>query len=128
MFKGGAPIVLQVLSLAADHVIKVGDLRTQSCLQTIAPQDWATPEDAHPSAMVYDGNRKRMVSIKHRPAAWPHKCISDQSSAHQSPLVAALLNTTFDVVGCPFLPAALLLLWRSRSPDLHFHVMQFVLA
>ena len=92
------PVLAQVLSLAADHILKVWDLRTQGCLQTISPQDWPTPEDAQPTAMMYDSNRRRMVSIKHRPAAWPHKCVSDQSSAHQSALVGALVNTTFDVV------------------------------
>lgn len=89
---------MQVLSMAADHVIKVWDLRTQGCLQTIAPADWVAPEDANPTAMSYDVTRKRMVSIKHKPAIWQHKCISDQSSAHQAALVGALVNTTFDVV------------------------------
>lgn len=93
----------QVVSLAADHVIKVWDLRTQGCLQTIAPVNWSHPEDAHPTALLYDAPRKRLACIKHRPAAWPQKCVSDQSSAHQSPLVAALSNSTFDVVRPSFL-------------------------
>ena len=107
-------MLMQVMSLAADHIIKVWDLRTQGCLQTIAPSDWPVAEDAHPSALMYDGGRKRLISIKHRPAAWPHKCVSDQSSAHQSPLVGALLNTTFDVVS----PMPLLLILPSLCGEM----------
>ena len=48
---------LQVVSMAADSVIKVWDLRNHRCIQTIADLDWPSPEDAHPSAMMYDPSR-----------------------------------------------------------------------
>ena len=52
------------MSLGADHVVKVWDLRNQKCLQTIAPKDWgvAAVEDSHPTCMAYDASRQRLVS------------------------------------------------------------------
>ncbi|KAK9807406.1 hypothetical protein WJX73_001378 [Symbiochloris irregularis] len=88
----------QVMSLSSDSVIKVWDLRTQGCLQTISPLDWGQPEDANPTAICFDSGKKRLVSIKHRPAVWSQKCISDLSSSHETPLVGALVNASFDMV------------------------------
>ncbi len=48
---------VQVVSMAADNVIKVWDLRNHRCIQTIADVDWPSQEDAHPSAMMYDPAR-----------------------------------------------------------------------
>ncbi len=50
-------LVAQVVSMAADNVIKVWDLRNHRCIQTIADVDWPSQEDAHPSAMMYDPAR-----------------------------------------------------------------------
>lgn len=46
--------VVQVISKAADNVIKVWDLRNHRCIQTITDLDWPSQEDAHPSVMMYD--------------------------------------------------------------------------
>jgi len=47
-----------VISLGADSVIKVHDLRTNRCLQTIAAYDWPSPADAKPAALLYDARRR----------------------------------------------------------------------
>ncbi len=49
---------MQVISLGADSVIKVHDLRTNRCLQTIAAYDWPSPADAKPAALLYDARRR----------------------------------------------------------------------
>ena len=46
--------VVQVISMAADNVVKVWDLRNHRCVQTITDADWPSQEDAHPTAMMYD--------------------------------------------------------------------------
>ena len=84
--------------MSADSMIKVWDLRTQGCLQTITPQSWPQAEDSCPTALTFDGVRRRLVTIKHRPAAWPQRCISDLSCAHAAPLVGGLVNSAFQVV------------------------------
>ena len=48
----------QVISLGADSVIKVHDLRTNLCLQTIAAHDWPAAADAKPAALLYDARRR----------------------------------------------------------------------
>lgn len=53
---------VQLVSLAADKVVKVWDLRNQKCLQTISPKDWTSAEDARPSCLAYDSERQRLVS------------------------------------------------------------------
>lgn len=45
---------VQVISMAADNVVKVWDLRNHRCVQTIIDADWPSQEDAHPTAMMYD--------------------------------------------------------------------------
>ena len=47
----------QVVSMAADNVIKVWDLRNHRCIQTVTDLDWPSQEDAHPSVMMYDTAR-----------------------------------------------------------------------
>ena len=47
----------QVVSMAADNVIKVWDLRNHRCIQTITDLDWPSQEDAHPCVMMYDPAR-----------------------------------------------------------------------
>ncbi len=39
-------------------MIKVHDLRTNRCLQTIAAYDWPSPADAKPAALLYDARRR----------------------------------------------------------------------
>ena len=48
---------VQVVSMAADNVIKVWDLRNHRCIQTITDLDWPSQDDAHPSVMMYDHGR-----------------------------------------------------------------------
>ena len=48
-----------MISLGADSVIKIHDLRTNRCLQTIAAHDWLAAADAKPAALLYDARRRR---------------------------------------------------------------------
>jgi hypothetical protein len=60
----------QVISLDADSVIKVHDLRTNRCLQTIAGHDWPAAADAKPAALVYDARRRcDALRLSHVPKA-----------------------------------------------------------
>jgi hypothetical protein len=86
------------MSLAADKVIKLWDLRNQRCLQTIVAADWPLKEDAAPNCALYDGVRHRLVTAGLRPAVWQHACASDDMGGHREPLVAALFNSAFHVV------------------------------
>jgi hypothetical protein len=94
-------LLLQVISMAADKVIKIWDLRNHRCIQTITDTDWPTPEDNKPYSLIYDSSRSRMVTAAHCPVVWHHMCVSDDVSGHKHPLVAALYNNFFQVVRMP---------------------------
>jgi WD40 repeat protein len=76
----------QVFTLAADRVIKVWDLRTHRCLQTLAEDDWARKDTSAPNCIVYDGSRRRLVSAQHHPYIWHHKMTSLDRTGHREPL------------------------------------------
>lgn len=44
-----------------------------------------------------------MVTAFHRLAVWPHMRVSDDNAGHEEPLIAAVYNNTFQVVGPPTL-------------------------
>ena len=113
----------QVVSLAADHVIKVWvrapvlllkcavsgcghaghplraqDLRSSRCMQTIDEADWRAPEDARPTALMYDAACHRLITASRRPLAWAKASESNALPTHAEPLVTALYNTLFNVV------------------------------
>ncbi len=73
---------VQVVSMAADNVIKVWDLRNHRCIQTITDVDWPSQEDAHPSAMMYDPARSAVLLPSHiykkLPCKWARLACSAQ--------------------------------------------------
>lgn len=87
-----------VFTLGVDSVIKVWDLRTHRCLQTIGTDDWVKPGENRPTALVYDGVQRRLVTALTRPYVWPHKIVSQDRTGHQDPIRGALYNPTFHVV------------------------------
>ena len=67
-------------------------------MQTINETDWRTPEDAHPTALMYDATCHRLITAGRRPLAWARSSGSTELATHAEPLVAALYNTLFNVV------------------------------
>ena len=56
-----------LMSLGSDHLVKIWDLRTNKCLQTIGEEDWARREEAKPVALLYDGTHRRLVTAVNKP-------------------------------------------------------------
>lgn len=88
----------QLFSMSVDNVIKVWDLRTNKCTQTITHDEWPSSEDAQPLSMVYDSDRKRLITATRRPFMWQHKLIMKDRTGHRSSCVKAVYNSTFFVV------------------------------
>lgn len=88
----------QVFTLAMDKVIKVWDLRTHRCLQTICDEDWPNTMDAKPHCIMYDNTRRRLVSACQKPYAWVHKLVTQDRTGHMEPVRGALYNKTFCVL------------------------------
>jgi WD40 repeat protein len=88
----------QLISLSSDHIIKLWDLRTNKCVQTVAEDDWIKPDEAQPNAMAYDGTRKRLITGVKRPYLWEHKLAMRDASGHRGVCVKAIYNANFFVV------------------------------
>lgn len=84
--------------MSVDNVIKVWDLRTNKCTQTITHEMWPQSEDAQALGMVYDSGRKRLITASRRPFMWQHKLIMKDRTGHRSACVKAVYNSTFYVV------------------------------
>ena len=68
------------------QVIKVWDLRTHKCLQTIGEDDWARKDTNSPASITYDAHRRRLISAQHHPYIWGHKMTSLDKTGHREPL------------------------------------------
>jgi WD40 repeat protein len=118
--------------MSTDHVIKVWDLRTNKCIQTLTADDWPRAEDAQPVAMVYDSSRKRLVTGGRKPFMWEQKLTMMDRTGHRSEVVKAVYNSAFFVVvsvddsalWAPLLfhlgstcswPGGILLVWRHKQ-------------
>jgi WD40 repeat protein len=84
--------------MSMDHVIKVWDLRTNKCIQTLTTSDWPRPHDALAQTIIYDAARKRLITSAKKPFVWEHKLIMRDRTGHQSPCIKALYNSAFFVV------------------------------
>lgn len=87
----------QLISLSTDHVVKLWDLRTNKCVQTLAEDDWPKGEE-QPVAMAYDAGRKRLITAGKKPYLWEHKLVMRDASGHRGPCVKAMYNSAFFVV------------------------------
>jgi WD40 repeat protein len=96
--RGCACSQCQLFSLSSDHVIKVWDLRTNKCTQTITADDWLKPEDVAPVAIAYDGTRKRLVTTIKKLCVWEHKLVMQDTTGHRGACVKAIYNSAFFVV------------------------------
>ena len=90
--------MLQVVSLATDLVIKVWDLKGQRCVQTVEAKDWPEAQDAKPGSIWFDGAAGRLLTAALRPVAWSRELGPGGVAGHTSRVVAALYNSTFDLV------------------------------
>jgi len=89
-----------VFTLSLDKVIKVWDLRTHRCLQTITQDDWKKTEDTEskPHSLMYDSFHKRVITAVNKPHAWIHKLVAQDRTGHMEPVRGCLYNSTFHVI------------------------------
>eukprot|EP00741_Cyanophora_paradoxa_P024882 tig00000317_g24023.t1 len=101
----------QVISLDLDDVVKVWDIRTGNCIQTIDgesagryPRSASGTGGVHHSVLFFDDLNARLVSAHRTVTVWPAlgrlAAIADAGRvrSHHEPLVGALYNAPFGVV------------------------------
>ena len=109
------------VSLGSDKTIKVWDIRTQSCLQTISDKVRRLPEDRF-GAVVYDRPNGRIVTGAQSLVVLPQERYLDMSDgprSHNRPVCRALFNRTFDVVVSGD-DASVVCVWNVATGDLEF--------
>ena len=90
---------MELFSCGIDKCIKVWDMRSHKCVQTLYDKTNYRPEDKI-SAMAYDGHHHRLLTGTTRLRPWPLVKAAKRNNAarHEAPLVAALYNANFHQV------------------------------
>jgi WD40 repeat protein len=86
----------QVISLSTDKTIKVWDLRTNRCMQTMEDENTYRPEDRI-SVMLHDPKRRQLITGTTKLRPWKQVMKTRQSEGHNSAVVGCLYNYEFDV-------------------------------
>jgi len=90
----------QLISLSFDKVIKVWDVRSHRCLQTITDSTSYRPENRITS-LIYDQAHGCLVSCAVKPRTWPmqKRLRPDyQTKSHKFPVCSALFNHNFNQI------------------------------
>ncbi|KAA6426925.1 MAG: hypothetical protein FRX49_03249 [Trebouxia sp. A1-2] len=86
----------QIISLSADKVIKVWDIRNNRCLQTLTDKQKHRPEDAL-TCLMYDPQQKQLLSGSVLPKAWRAIHLKPDSSLrrHAHPVCQLAYNSVY---------------------------------
>ena len=104
-----------------DKVIKVWDLRTHKCMQTIYDKTPYRPEDRI-TAMSFDAKNSRLLTGTTKLRAWPLVKAAKRSTKpkHEHPLCAALYNHNFHQVVSGD-ESAQVCVWDVEKGEMVFH-------
>lgn len=86
----------QVISLSTDKTMKIWDLRTNRCIQTMEDENTYRPEDRI-SVMLHDSRRRQLITGTTKLRPWKQVMRTRESEGHNSAVVACLYNYEFDV-------------------------------
>ena len=111
----------QLFSCSVDKVIKVWDLRTHKCVQTIHDKTAYRPEDRI-TAMSFDAKNSRLLTGTTKLRAWPLVKAAKRSTKpkHEHPLCAALYNHNFHQVVSGD-ESAQVCVWDVEKGEMVFH-------
>eukprot|EP00762_Andalucia_godoyi_P000195 ANDGO_02362.mRNA.1 putative WD repeat-containing protein alr2800 len=93
----------QIISLSQDKMIKVWDIRSYRCLQTLEDNYTKYSPDDELTSMVFDHSRKRLITAGNFPKSWPMRrsvvgLPEGIAEGHVKSLVGSLYNKIFDQV------------------------------
>ena len=111
----------QLFSCSTDKCLKVWDLRSHKCLQTIHDKAAYRPEDRI-TAMTFDPVHSRLLTGTTRIRAWPLVKHAKRSTKpkHEHPLCAALYNQNFNQIVSGD-ESAQVCVWDVEKGEMVFH-------
>ncbi|ORZ37998.1 WD40-repeat-containing domain protein [Catenaria anguillulae PL171] len=113
-----------IISLSEDKVIKIWNIRTMNCLQTLTDRFPHRPENVL-SAIYFDNVHRQLITGSSKLESWPLYSQYQQSlvRSHEAPIVAALFNNSFHqiVSGCE---DSTVTVWEAYSGEKTFQFNQ----
>ena len=91
---------LQVVSMSTDNTIKVWDMRTNKCVQTMVDDNTyrvGSRVVESLTVMTHDPRERRLITGVTELAAWRQAVRTREDQGHEYPVVGSLYNCEFDV-------------------------------
>lgn len=85
-----------VITLSTDKMIKVWDLRSNRCIQTLEDDNVYRPEDRL-TVMMHDSKRRQLLTGTTKLRSWKQVLKTRDSEGHNSAVVGCLYNHEFDI-------------------------------
>ena len=86
-----------LISLGTDKVVKIWDIRTYACIQTIFDKICYRPEDRLTS-IIFDRTTNNILACSRKINLWFFKTQEEIKTSHEYPISFALYNTEFEAV------------------------------
>jgi len=111
----------QLFTCSTDKTLKVWDLRTHKCLQTIHDKTHYRPENKI-SAMKFDPVHMRLLTGTTKLRSWPlvKMAMRSANAGHEHPICAALYNKNFNQIVSGD-ESAQVCVWDMQNGDMVFH-------
>ena len=87
----------QLISLGTDKVVKVWDIRTFQCVQTIADQTTYRPENRL-TGLYFNPKINSLVLTSKKINIWPFKAAEELPTSHESTVTSILFNKNFSCI------------------------------
>lgn len=87
----------QLISLGTDKVVKVWDMRTFQCVQTIVDQTTYRPENRL-TGLYFNPRINSLVLTSKKINIWPFKATEEMPTSHDSNVTSVLFNKNFSCV------------------------------
>ena len=86
-----------LISLGTDKMVKIWDVRSYSCIQTIFDKIAIRPDDVL-SSLTFEKHTNNIIVCSRKINFWFFKTEEESKTSHDAPVAFALYNTAFENV------------------------------
>lgn len=87
----------QLISLGTDKIVKVWDIRTFQCVQTIVDKTIYRPENRL-TGLYFNPRINSLILTSKKINIWPFKAAEEQPTSHESTVTCVLFNKNFNCI------------------------------